>query len=111
MTTSKPDRRESMLGLALCLLGCAAGAAFSWWTEFGWLPVYLAGLAFIAMALPFPTKFRPWPLLPLTIVMILFGVGTVFIGLFAGGGVFALLNFPLAAAYVAGTLVVFDAAW
>jgi hypothetical protein len=108
---TKPDRRESMLGLALCLLGCAIGAAFSWWTDFGWLPVYLAGLAFIAVALPFPTKLRPWPLFPPTIMMILWGIGIVFIGLFAGGGVLAVINLPFAAAYVAGTLVVFDAAW
>ena len=107
----KPDSRESQLGLLLCFAGCALGAAFSWWTDYGWIPIYLAGLAFIVLALPFPVKFRPWPLFPVTIVMILFGIGVPFVALFAGGSFIHLLNFPLAAAYVAGTLVVFDAAW
>jgi hypothetical protein len=97
--------------MVLCISGCAAGIAFSLWTDFGWLPIYVAGLPFILLAAPFPVKFRPWPLLPLALVMTLFGIGVPFVALFAGGSFLHLINLPPVAAYVAGTLVVFDAAW
>jgi hypothetical protein len=105
-----PDERESRLGLAICVFGGVAGMALSWF-EFGWMPVYVLGLVAVAIAAVLPARFRPWALFVAVVPVILWGVGVVFIALFAGGSLLHLLNFPIAAFFVAGTIVVFDAAW
>jgi hypothetical protein len=107
----KPDRRESVLGIALCVVASALGAAFSWSTDGGFLPIYIAGLAAIGVAALLPVKFRPWPVFPVTVPMILWGLAAIFIPVVGGATILALINVPLAAIFVAGSLVLFDAAW
>jgi hypothetical protein len=107
----KPDGRESALGIVLSLVGSVLGAALSWWTDGGFLPIYLAALVAIGISLALPVKFRPWPVFFVTIPMILWGLAAIFIPLVGGGTLLALLNFPLAAMFVGGSLTLFDAAW
>jgi hypothetical protein len=108
----RPDRRESWQGVALFAAGVMVGLAMTV-TPFGWWPLYAGLGVLVVIAALTPVKFRPWPLFVGVIPAALFAIAVPFIGLVAGGpiGLLVLGNLVALGLVVAGTLMVFDAAW